>query len=330
MPALSYADLQRHIATLKGWDRDPANWPLDRVNDAHEAIVSGINKFYESHQWSFLRVRGTIETTAPYTTGTVEITPDASGSIVTLTTGSWPTWAADGELQVDGGRYLVKSRTDASEIILENTNVTVAAGETYSLVRFRYPLPADYASLMGPMTYDSTSDNLRVPLRSTHESSIRRMLMNRDTASVTENPTLYAIYPNTHDLTAAQGFTLEVFPPPQYSLVLRFMYRSWPAEVDSLTNIYPVGGETHVHAMVCAVLSEAEVMLKTRTFDWAEKWERALPKAIKNDQEMATPEYMPAFRNPTADAYYADQYGDCGGDRVVPGITTYEGHEDAF
>lgn len=67
----------------------------------------------------------------PYTTGTVSITL----GVVTLTGGTWPTWAADARITVAGTIYTVASRQSGTQITLVDLTVTGISGATYSLVR---------------------------------------------------------------------------------------------------------------------------------------------------------------------------------------------------
>lgn len=327
---LTYESIQKQIALLKGWKRDPAQWSANNVADADMVIRSGWAKFLRAHKWSFLMVRGSVETTAPYTTGTVEIVADPAGSIVTGTGTTFPTWSAGAELQVDGSRYLVKSRTSDTEIVLEQLDADVTSGAEFSLVRYRYDLPTGFAALAGPITFDTPSDNMRRPLQSTHESTIRLLYMSRISSTDDETPTRYAIYAKPHDLTAVSGYVIELFPPPQYQLSLRFMYRAWPPAPDSATNIYIPGGEIHSQTILEAILSEAETMLNTMTREWAQKFEIGLQRSIAIDNETAAPEFMPAFRNPDSDQFYAEQYDEGVNYNTLPGYVIPEGYESHF
>ena len=69
----------------------------------------------------------------PYSTGTIQIVPNAAGSTVTLTGGIFPAWAATGDVLVFGSLYSVLSRDSDTVLKLDDTTVTVAGGTAYTL-----------------------------------------------------------------------------------------------------------------------------------------------------------------------------------------------------
>ena len=101
------------------------------------------------HDWRYLQAHKRISLDAYYATGTVVYT-HATKSLV-LTSGTWPTWAADGCLKIGTAFpvYKVASRTSNSTIVLAtdfNPGANVAS-TTYTLFRTQYPLPADMVRL---------------------------------------------------------------------------------------------------------------------------------------------------------------------------------------
>lgn len=325
---IDYTQMQEHIALLMGWNRDPTTWSDRKSTDADRCIESGARKFYKAHAWSFLNVRGKVTSPAPYSTGTVTIVADTDGSEVTLSGGTWPAWAADGELTIAGTRYSVLARTSDTVIVLEDTELTAAAGTEYSLGQFRFPLPVDFAGLNGPITYDTSSTNMRCPLRSTHESEIRRLYMASAENMTGEYPKLYAIYARAHDLTEQQRYILELFPPGTAQIDLQFMYRSWPGK-PSIYSPFPAGTEEHSETLLEAILSEAETKLHAVSREHTARYEVCLARSIKMDGMISTPELMAEFTNPTSDAYYSDQVA-ASGPITLDGLTTYQGYEDYF
>jgi hypothetical protein len=110
---------------------------LEVINDAAEYLSM-------TKQWPYYQTRGVIDLLADYSTGTVTIT---NGSpIVTLASGTWPTWAAVGELFVDDTWVTVSTRDSATQLTLTNNwgNDSVAA-ESYTIAKIRYALPDDCA-----------------------------------------------------------------------------------------------------------------------------------------------------------------------------------------
>lgn len=87
---------------------------------------------------------GGLTPTPPYGTGTIEISPDPGGSIVTGTGTNFPMWAAQGELTPTGyGTYTVLSRTNGMTLRLDNVNVTVYPPTSYSLNRVEFDASTD-------------------------------------------------------------------------------------------------------------------------------------------------------------------------------------------
>lgn len=109
------------------------------------AIGSAYRNLGGVHPWSYLRRRTQINTVAPYGTGTIAYT--ASTRIVTLTDGTWPTWAASGTLVIDSVLYKVESRDSSTQLTLVSDRCPVdniASGTAYEIYRSEYLLPADF------------------------------------------------------------------------------------------------------------------------------------------------------------------------------------------
>lgn len=120
---------------------------------AHEALRDLAN----IRDWCVYLMPGRVTTVASYGTGTIAYTN--SSRVVTLTSGTWPSWAAYGVLVIGSVRYTVASRTSDSVIVLaadSNPGEDVAAGTEYTLYRDSYPVPADFKKIITPL-YDCTS-----------------------------------------------------------------------------------------------------------------------------------------------------------------------------
>ena len=110
----------------------------DAVNQAYRHIAS-------MARWSYLHRRTQINTVAPYSTGTVAFT--ASTRTLTLTSGSWPTWAGSGLLLIAGQVYAVERMVSSTilTLVADRCPVSdVAALTTYTIFRVEYLLPADF------------------------------------------------------------------------------------------------------------------------------------------------------------------------------------------
>jgi len=117
--------------------------------DIRTAIHRAYDELTTIRDWAYYHVHGRVILQAPYDTGTVT----SSGATVTLTGGTWPSWAASGaHLKVGEEICRVASRTSGSVIVLDSTLSLKAdvTGVSYTLYRSLYPLPADFRNLDEP------------------------------------------------------------------------------------------------------------------------------------------------------------------------------------
>lgn len=137
---------------------------VELVLDAHEIDRTGLNerraraavlKAYRDlpyrHPWSYYYRQRLLQTVASYATGTVvyDHTGGASERLVTLTSGTFPTWAAFGRLIIDSVHYEVDTRESGTTLTLrEDSNPGAdVSSSSYELYRSAYPLPSDFRRL---------------------------------------------------------------------------------------------------------------------------------------------------------------------------------------
>lgn len=107
-----------------------------------QAVNSAIAWIATAKFWERYKTHGEISLQGSYTTGTIAIA--ASSTTVTLTTGTWPSWAASGKLLISGKLYRIASRTSNSVVVLTTAWATDAlTASTYTLIRDEYLLPTD-------------------------------------------------------------------------------------------------------------------------------------------------------------------------------------------
>lgn len=108
---------------------------MEIVNDALSWLTN-------EDDWPYMHRFGVIDFNAAYTTGTIAIT--SGTATVTLTGGTWPTWAASGDIYLNGQSYRVSTRTSATVLTLAETfNGDDVSGSSYTLAQHRYALPSD-------------------------------------------------------------------------------------------------------------------------------------------------------------------------------------------
>ncbi len=122
---------------------------------ARRSIVDAIAEWPRMHNWTYYSSVCRIVLVAPYATGTVAY--NASTRELTLTGGTWPTWAAEGEVRIGEVRSRVASRSSGTVLVMASAATFVAdisSGTSYELYPDGYQLPAGFRSA-GSLTRES-------------------------------------------------------------------------------------------------------------------------------------------------------------------------------
>lgn len=262
--SLSYSDLQAEVGEYLGYGRTPGKWSDEQTAQVAACIASGLRQFYFpkpignqpiAHEWSFLKPTTTLTTSAPYSTGTVAVT--ASSTTVTLTSGTWPSWAAFGVIRINGSTtYSVLTRDSATVLTLD----TAWAGDTgslltYELSQFVYDLPDDFGQLVGCLTYEPNIH--RAAILQVGEGMIREL--RQGSSGRSGYPARCATRPKavTASLTAGQRWEILFDPAPDAAYVLTYRYTVLASKLTS-TNAYAYGGAAHAEAILASCLAVAE------------------------------------------------------------------------
>jgi hypothetical protein len=122
------------------------------------SILAAYDEFASLHDWSFLIQNGRVQLHATYSTGTVVY--DATGGAtcerqLTLTTGTWPTWANNASILFDGIVCDVERWYSGTPSVV-SLDATMAPGAdvastTYKIWPRWYALPVDFVSMARPM-----------------------------------------------------------------------------------------------------------------------------------------------------------------------------------
>lgn len=297
---LTYASLRREIGRFLGYGRDPDAWAdgSDAATDVEDILRSGVRRVITppplpgerySHEWSFLRPVATLTTTEPYTTGTVTI----SSGVVTLTDGTWPSWAAQGTLTVEGGTYAVASRTSDTVIVLSDTSVDEADDSSYSLGRPAYDLPDDFAMVDGPMIYAAGQSILQSPIPRVSEYDLLNEL---NFTILSGYPRKYAIRPKSIDMTETTKYELLLSPIPDAAYSLYYHYRVAIPALDS-ENTTPPGGDVHGELYLEACLAAAEQKLHDMAGLHSARFMECLVASVSHDRKVAAPDTMGFVRD---------------------------------
>ena len=120
--------------------------------DIRTAVQRAYNELTTINEWSYYYTHGRIITQDTYQTGTVAY--NASTRILSLTGGTWPSWAKYGSVAI--GRLIARVSKEGAtnqELVMDPSVTfpsTLAAGQSYVLFRTDYPLPSDFRNMDEP------------------------------------------------------------------------------------------------------------------------------------------------------------------------------------
>lgn len=213
MAWLTYADLVRYgLEYLGSYDRATP----EALRFVKLSIESSLREILAEHDWSYLQCDASIVTKAPYYTGT--ITYDSSNKQMTLTGGTWPTWAADGVVLIGDRWYDVQSRTSNTVIVMKDgPPESIATDTAYGIYQDTYDLPADFSVLQDIVAADRW--------RSIVRKSPRELFEERQIWRSAGQPNYFSIYgsPNTPG-----RMSLRFSPVPDAEEEYPYLYKRAP------------------------------------------------------------------------------------------------------
>lgn len=191
------------------------------VRDARRAMQDALNGFPGLHKWVYYTTWHRINLNAFYNTGTIEY--DYSSNELTLTDGTWPSWAASGEVRINDLVSKVDTRDSDTVLTLDTTlrpAADIDAETDYVIYQDTYSLPADFvssdayvgASPFGDLVYVHSSDWLRYT----------RVYDN------TGKPRFYTFFPDPGNVGR---FALRIFPYPDEDTTLDVIYSRRPRAI---------------------------------------------------------------------------------------------------
>lgn len=258
-------------------------YSAEQQSDINDCVHDGLRRVYAAHAWSFLRPVADVSTTAPYATGTVTI----AAGVVTLTGGTFPTWADAGVFKVNDRYYSVATRNSGTQLTLDSTSITVASAASYQLARPEIPLDAAFDAVANDsdLTYYPSADSWYPPVRWRHDSTIRQLEGNNPEFG---QPVFYSVRTVTFDATVGSRKVLVLYPTPDQVYTLRVPMILRPILIDSV-NIYPIGGELLSQVILEACLAAAEHNFEEREHVHEKRYQDLIGLAIRDDQERSSP-----------------------------------------
>lgn len=144
--AYTYQDAINHLLDYLG-----ADVGTEALRVSKRAIQNTLRTLPRMHRWTYYYNHGRINTFGTYSTGTVafDYTGGAYERMLTLTGGTWPSWAIDGTIRIGGANYKIsgiQSSTVATLDLIQSPTGDVPAGTSYTLFCDEYILPLDFIS----------------------------------------------------------------------------------------------------------------------------------------------------------------------------------------
>lgn len=313
--SLKYEELRSEVSRFLGWDTTYDNLSAGEKATLDMIIESGLRQFYYPpipHRWSFFTPAATMATTVPYGTGTVAITKGAT--TVTLSDGTFPSWAAQGTLVISSRSYAIASRTDGTHVELSsNWPETTVTAANYSLQRRAYDLPDDFGAIIGQINFDA-GEGAYTPIQIIGEGQVRERLQY---STSTGRPRYAALRPTAFTTGTGQRFEILFYPMADAVYDLVYRYNVLPDALSSVTD-YPLGGMAHAETILESCLAIAEQRMNDESGIHSQKFLAALAASVIRDQKAIAPEYL---------GYNRD--GSMGRDPTSPGrrvnYVTYDG-----
>ena len=211
-----------------------------------------------------------------YGTGTIGI---VSGVVTLSVAGTFPSWAAAGEITVGGISYTVNTRDGDNQVTLDDTSVDVDSGTDYRLNQLQYDLPDDFGRFASSLHYEPDQNRSAIQI-----ISVSQFLSMRASQTLSGNPRFAAVRFKSAT-PAAIGSRQEVmfYPTPDESHTLYYEYEAYSGKLtDSLP--YPLGGMQMVEVYIESCLSVAEVRGEDKPGIHSSEFARLLVDSIKRDQ----------------------------------------------
>jgi hypothetical protein len=210
----TFADLIDHALAYLGGDTNRAN-----SDKARRAVIQAYTELPTKHQWNFFRSVGRVTTYASYATGTVtyDHTGGANERQVTLTGGTFPSYAAGATLVIADIPYTVDERISSTVLTLtagSNPGEDITDATAFTIYQDSYALPSDFL-VADEFVCDQFPD--RMMFRPAHEwATYRRRNV---------GPGKPISFTFTGDGLPAGSMVVRFFPPPDIAYAMDFLYK---------------------------------------------------------------------------------------------------------
>lgn len=216
--AYTYQDAINHLLDYLG-----ADIGTEALRVSRRAIQNTLRTLPRMHRWTYYYNHGRINTNGSYSTGTIayDYTGGAYERMVTLTGGTWPSWAIDGTLRIGSVNYKIagiQSATVATLDLTQSPTGDVPAGTSFTLFCDEYILPLDFISSDEGLDRDSFAC-----LSYVHP---RQWISNVETGhNYSGDPYLYTI--TGHSVLQGR-LAFRVYPYPSANKSFDYLYQRGP------------------------------------------------------------------------------------------------------
>lgn len=220
IPRTTVTDMTSHLRDYLGTN---VNNEAQRV--LIRAIQAALRELANVRPWVYLTKRHRIFTNAPYSTGTVAF--DYTGGSVerelTLTSGTWPTWAGNGTIAISNVTYDVFRRVSSSIVQLDSVISSAAdiSSTSYTLYQDTYTMPADFVA--SDRAYAETSWGGMEYVQPNQWLQVTRYYR-----SSSDTPRYYTFMGSPRD---SGRFCMRVFPYPDSAATIDVIYHRRPRQI---------------------------------------------------------------------------------------------------
>lgn len=198
------------------------------VREAKRAVIEALRDLANQRDWACYKHPGRIVTSDAYSTGTVafDLTGGLYERMLTLSSGTWPSWAASGIVIISSVPYRVDERHSDTVITLRSEtapSADVAAGTSYSLYRQSYQLPENFKSAADFVLTESTRPLQHMSPENYHEHVSRN-------PTNTGQPVWYSIIAEEDGL---ERLALFLWPLPSDDYVIDYCYTRNPRSIST-------------------------------------------------------------------------------------------------
>jgi len=290
--SLGWADLKSRVGFFLGYGRTVASFTAVQEAEVEEFVQSGVRLVYyptalsadatfAGYEWSWLRPTEVLDIYKPYAIGTVTIV----AGVVTLADGTFPSWAADGELTIDGESYSVDTRDGDAQITLDNLTVTADAGSSYSLAQADYDLPDNFGRMIGRFNFPQDSNLSPVDV-----VSVGKLLSMRAGSLMSGSPSFVAIRYKSSTGATGQRQEALFYPDPDDDWTMLYEYEAYSGALsDALP--YPLGGMQLAELYTESCLAVAEGRANDEPGVHSKLYESLLVDAIIRDRKRGAKNY---------------------------------------